>query len=533
MRPIRARSQLPSHDEANKEEDNHVSNLIIPEEGDIHNDVSATTHDESIMMPGQVFRDTSPGSSGSNTETYQNWIQTHAGFFVHRSEAMPYTPTYRVVADTHTDSDGVTPYVIPRTSSSQDDHNHQDLPEQCVLLPKELADQQRYDPDSPLCRKDLKQPVGTTFSQPSLLVVDVSKEDDKGHPVVSVLNDNKVNWWTCDGQTWWPTTKPTKIPMTNMNVPQECFPTMISKTPVTEWATPQVNVSSVHQMIHKGNNWVTGYHVIAALIVLEHLMIIGGATWGVERGWTMGLQGTYFLGLLILSCAELTSVCWLIPNGRLWLILNNKKLLLTALNGLLYKWDLYGDVGFAILAYENRDLRLETFWYVPVILTSVFVLVRLAACLYSLGKMTDLSETSLSRLFVPSYLSIFGLLIENLHVGDLHGVLVGTQTDILFQLFRIFLQDTPELVFQTVYLAEPDASVTCLDCASGFVFLSILSSFFALSMALYHAKTCYASYQTTQAKLGSTSKITGAARDGTGRESITHSQLEVTETSSP
>jgi hypothetical protein len=301
--------------------------------------------------------------------------------------------------------------------------------------------------------------------------------------------------------------------MINKTTPQECFPTILSTTPVTEWATPHVNASVVRQLIHNDTTRTSGttraYRVVAALIVLEHIMIIIGAIGGTRLGWTMGLQGLYFIGLVFLSGLELASVVSLIPNGRLWCILNRNKLPLALLNGLLYKWDLYGDVGFALLVYHNRASIFESFWYIPVLLTSMVILLRLGVCLYYLGKIGDLRETAWSRLFVPSFLSIFGLLVENLQISDLEGTLIGAHTYILFQISRLCFEDAPELIFQSLFLFEPSSSVTCVDCPFGFVFISLLSSIFSLLLTLYNTRTYYGNYKQTKARLDSHKKHRG------------------------
>eukprot|EP00977_Amphora_coffeiformis_P029302 scaffold39887_cov229-Amphora_coffeaeformis.AAC.4 len=417
-----------------------------------------------------------------------SWIRTEQGYFLPRNSVTPYTPAYRVVADTHPESEGVAPYVIPTSDVAITSTTHP----QKVSIPKEIIEQPLYDPHSPLCRNDLKQLVGHIFQRPALLLNTTS--DMHGNP----------DWWTSDGQTWWPTKVRAIIPIINKPFPG--WIPIISKTQVTEWATP-VDATYVRKTVDRRGTWV-----IFLLILVEQMMIVFGAGIGVKVGWTMGLQGAYLVGLVVLVSCEVAAVACLVPNGHLWLTLNKDKLPEAIMYGMLWRWDLYGDVGFSILAYQRRDVILTNFWFVPVFLTSIVILCRLVACLYAVRKRGGLDELSLSNLSVPSFLTIFELLCQNLQSSDLELAAAGAYASFAYEILRVVLEDTPECIFQAIFLFGPDAPPTCPSCSSGFVLVSLFSSFVALLTTLYKAYTGYSQYQSSKMKLAAENeKSAGAA----------------------
>jgi hypothetical protein len=154
--PIRAQRQLPtSHDE---KQDYTSRYALSSHEGE------EMEGDEYMLIPDQIITGTTVTSSLSGSNTHSTWIRiSKNGWYISRFAVTPYTPTYRVIADTHTDSDGVAPYVLPTI-------NQERLPPNCVFLPTLFVEQPLYDPNSPFCRPDMKQPIGTVFAKPSLLI---------------------------------------------------------------------------------------------------------------------------------------------------------------------------------------------------------------------------------------------------------------------------------------------------------------------------------------------------------------------------
>lgn len=424
-----------------------------------HNDASTLP----ALLPNQVVR----GKVWDAT-----WIQLfYNGSFVKRTAVTPYFPVYRITADTHPEAHGVAPYVVPRPQ---------------VVWPNPQNDKtwQYYDTDSPLRRNDLAQPVGHVFDVPPLLTI--GPNNDTPPP------DNS-NWWTMDGQTWWPRTVRNKIPCTQMY-----FPTWVPKLGtkvVTDWTTP-VETEFIRQTFGHREKALW----IVAMILLEYLMIVGGALAGVEYGWSARLQLVYLALLLCLVLGEIGLVAWLVPNGRLWVQLNLGNLVGCIVKGVLWRWDLYGDVGFAIVAYQQRDRINDNFWIIPTALTTLVLAGRFGACVYYLRKSSwPMDEKSLSKVTVPSFLTVFGLLCQDMQLGNPEWSLSSARTEMRFEAWRTGVEDFPEIILQAVYLFGHQAPPTCTQCAFGFVFVSLLVSIatsFPGLLRLYNAFSRYTMFQT-------------------------------------
>lgn len=432
--PIRIYSHLPSFS---------GSGGAAPDTEQPHHQAAGGTSDTTssdkrlLLFPNQVVR----------AKIWDaHWIRQYhngGGSFVPRSGVQPYFPVFRVVANDGSNDDDaaggvVAPYVVSTPSQ----------------LPK------FYNVNSPLRRPDLAQPIGHVFDDTPAAIQQQQRRQQ-----------HDKNWWTSDGgETWWPQTVRNKIPCTtNMY-----FPTWIpnlGKRVVTEWAPP-VESSFIRTSLGQGNNMAW----LVAVMVVEYLMIICGALAGIEYGWSIRLQLVYVVMLVGLVAWEIGLVVWLIPNGRVWVKMNAGKLVGSVFQGVLWRWDLYGDVGFCILAYQERDRILAQFWIVPTALTTLVIGGRLAACFYYLCKARPMDEKTLAKFTVPSFLTVFGLLCESLLLGDTKLALSSARTQFRFEAYRTIVEDFPEIVLQAVYLFGPQAPPTCPECAYGFVMVSLFAS---------------------------------------------------------
>lgn len=435
----------------------------IEQQPSSHDENHHPDHYSSLLLPNQVVR----GEIWDAT-----WIRLfHTGSFVARAEVQPYFPVYHVVANTHADANGVAPYV-------EDDKMFQSKDAwKC------------YDPNSPLRREDLEQPVGHVFDRPPLLLATTN------HTASPPSN----KWWTMDGQAWWPKTVRNQIPCTQVYFPN-WIPALGSKT-VTEYMTP-VESTFIRTCFSNAKSvaW------IVAMILLEYVMIVVGALAGVEYGWSAGLQLIYLVCLVLLVFCEIGLVAWLVPNGSLWVKMNLRgKLVGSILKGILWRWDLYGDVGFCILAYQQRERILARFWIVPTALTALVIASRLVASVYYLRKSSTLDEKSLSKLSVPSFLTVFGLLCQDLQLSDTQLALSSARTEMRFEAWRTSVEDFPEIVLQAVYLFGHQAPPTCPDCAYGFVLVSLAVSIATSCPGLFRLYSAFSRYTTFRSEVQASS----------------------------
>ena len=419
-----------------------------------------------LLLPHQVVR---------GTIWDENWIlMRQPEAFIPRSVVKPYFPVYRIVAESHKDSEGVAPYVLSGPEQQQ---------QQQQMLQEELT---FYNPDSPFRRADLSQPVGYVFHTPPLQQTPSDAPHEK----------NGSQWWTLDGETWWPTKVRRTIPCTTNALVPSWVPVLGTET-VMELATP-IEPVYIQQFLQKRNmRW------ILFMIFAEYLLIIVGATAGVELGWTVSLQVVYLFCLVQLVGFEIALVAKLVPNGRLWLNMNRSKLVGCILKGVLWRWDLYGDVGFCLLVYKERDNFLGPFWVVPTALTTVVIAGRLAACVYYLHGSQSWDEKTLSQVTIPSFLTVFGTLCQDLHFADTSLALSNARTEMQFEACRTIVEDIPEIFLQAFFLFGPQALPTCSQCGYGFVLVSLLASIATSFPGLVRLYTAFSRYTALRTKLES------------------------------
>jgi hypothetical protein len=154
--------------------------------------------------------------------------------------------------------------------------------------------------------------------------------------------------------------------------------------------------------------------VIVALILTEYVMIVIGALSGVALGWSAGLQFVYAAFLVLLVGVEMGVVAYMIPNGPFWLSMNAMKLPFCE-----QRWDLYSDVGFAILAYQERDRISAPLWVYSTIFSALVIGGRLIyTFVYVKRIVKDVDETSLAQVSVPSFLLVFQLLCQTMSTDE-------------------------------------------------------------------------------------------------------------------
>ena len=427
-----------------------------------------------VLLPEQVVQGKEWGSG---------WIRTHEGFFLSRSDVTPYWPVYRVVGESSAGTGGVAPYVVVPSTTTRRHQPNAGASRQAVL-PTLMARNSEYDADSSLRRTDLSKPVGHIFEHPAKRTI--LPNEYKDDPPI------RHNWWTADGQTWWPETVGAMIPVLDTPIPS--WVPIVSKKAVTEWVAP-VDATFICHGMQDGRGWY-----VVSMIAAEYLMIVVGATAGIEYGWSIPLQLLYLCGLIALVFCEIALVARLIPNGRLWVRMNKSKLPIAVLQGVLWRWDLYSDVGFCILAYQERNRIASQFWVAPTVLTTFVIVGRLGACFYYLRKL-QFDEVTLSKVSVPSFLTVFALLCQGLQLSDSTLALTSARTELLFETLRTLIEDFPEIVFQAVYLFGPNAPPTCTDCAYGFVLMSLFASIATSCPGLVRLRKAFVRYTTVRSEI--------------------------------
>lgn len=370
---------------------------------------------EHKFLAGQVF-------AGSAVSAF--WIQTKKGYLPRATTttdgttnqvvviAKPFWPPYRVVAKTNRESNGVAPYVYS-SSQTQDDPQ----------LPKF----QDYDPLSPHRVETLSKRVGYVFQD--------------GEIPITGLDTRKSDWWTNDERTWWPK----RIPRTEFY--GVCIPQKICgmATPKKKVMEPTV---SMHKKYIKVAFQGRGYLLIA-IILTEYLLIVGGALAGIKVGWSLGLQLVYFCCLLVLALFEVFFIAALVPNGPTWLKINSCKCAVAVATSALWRWDLYGDVGFSILAYQQRARYSVPLWIGSTVCSAFVICGRLIYSFYYiqlLMKRGGVDEKSLAKVSVPSFMNVFRDLCRTIDSDEgIEARRLSVTTELWFEILRLLCEDLPEI----------------------------------------------------------------------------------------
>jgi hypothetical protein len=407
------------------------------------NDDNHQNQCQNVLLAGQIVSGRALGTA---------WIETQIGYLPRASTTnlgvlvvKPFWPTYRVVNNTHGASGGVAPYVYSSNKSNT------------VELPK----LEPYDPSSPNRVEELTKHVGYVFENPQVPVVGMD-------PMTS-------NWWTNDHKAWWPKTIQRKVLLGNLKVPTKICGINVPPQKVTTWAVymPPTYI----QLGFQGR----GYIVII-LILMEYVMIVCGAIAGIEYGWSLGLQFVYSCCLLLFALCEVWCIAAFIPNGRFWLNINIVSVGHALGKSVLWRWDVYGDVGFAILAYMSREQFTTPLWIGATVIAAFVIAGRL---LYSLSHMRKLarkvSVKSLAQVSVISFMLVFQLLTQMVNVNDDDDddddddrttEALSVKTELVFEILRFLCEDLPELGIKAAFLFGTKTLPSCTNCAYGFVVVS-------------------------------------------------------------
>jgi hypothetical protein len=416
---------------------------------------STATDGGPLLQPGQVIKGRAHGAAWIQTEEgyLPRWTSDPEGAVVEQFLVQPYWPTYRVVGHAQVGTRGVAPYVLEDTEGTKKSPATAGT---LLRLPDELPGE--YDATSPLVDAELTKIPGHVFETAEQPIVG---------PDGSTLAVTDSNWWTSDGRVWWPKTVPLLVPVLGWSLPS-----LVPPTVVTEWAAPMTSAFLKTAFGHGRGA------VIVALILTEYVMIVIGALSGVALGWSAGLQFVYAAFLVLLVGVEMAVVAYMIPNGPFWLSMNAMKLPFCVVKSVLWRWDLYSDVGFAILAYQERDRISALLWVYSAVFSALVIGGRLIyTFVYVKRIVKDVDETSLAQVSVPSFLLVFQLLCQTMSADEgREARRLSAKTNLAFELLRTLCEDLPEICIQAAYLFGQDAPPNCTSCAYGFVFISFVVS---------------------------------------------------------
>lgn len=421
------------------------------------------------LLAGQTFQAQPYG---------QAWLKTAKGYYLplfasrtavaaggealsndHHQEllvAKPFWPAYRVMSgisgsssDDNSNNDGrgggVAPYIC-----SMEDLLVDETCEDCAVLAWK-----DYNVSSPFRAPDLTKYVGYVFMYPEVPL--------KG----GAVDVKKCPWWTHDGKVWWPKSV-SSHELLGKKLPQKlaCI-----KVPPKSIMSHAVMISSDYVrfcFFDRG-------HLLILLIVTEYLMIIVGVLAGLEFGWTVALQLIYLLCLVLLALVEISFVGNWLPNGFLWMKLNFVEILKAVLRSSLGRWDLYSDVGVAVMMYQNATSK--SLWIGSTIAAALSVSLRLPYSLYYAGSLSkEVNVKNLANVAAPAYMKLFCFLCEMMANTEGTNVRkVTVTTELWFESFIFICLGIPEIILQAVYIFV-DGANTCADCAKGFVMVSFLIS---------------------------------------------------------
>jgi hypothetical protein len=232
-------------------------------------------------------------------------------------------------------------------------------------------------------------------------------------------------------------------------------------------------------------------------------MIAVGAVAGVGFGWSVQLQLTYAVFLVLLVSWEIAIVAVLLPNGRLWLKINKFKLPLAIFRSVIWRWDLYSDVGFAILAFQERDRISAPLWIFSTVFSVIVICGRLLYSSFHMKSLVaNIDEKNLAKVSVPSFMTVFQLLCQTMNSDEgTEARRLSARTELGFEMLRSLCEDFPEIGIQAAYLYGGDAPPACSTCAYGFVVTSLLLSIATSVPGVFRLFNAYQRYMNVTSEI--------------------------------
>lgn len=373
--------------------------------------------------------------------------------------ASPFWPPHKVVGGTH--GRMAAPYVVNDTNAH--------------FLGVD------YDSNSPRVDLSLAKPIGHVFETPELKSTDL--------------------WWTTnEDNVWWPKTKITDNVLGIVQIPRTLNMCGCLGQTITERAAP---IPGWHTTMAFGGKHAT---FILLMIVVEYSLIPIGAVAGANQfGWSVELQLIYMACLLALVLFEMILIAALMPNGTLWLRMNVGKLPIAIIQSVLWRWDLYSDVGFVVLAYTQRARTSAPLWAYSLVLTLIVIVGRLVYTCSHLKKLIHgKDETVLAKISIPAFLTVIQLVCQGIKSDEgREARRVSARTLLAFELLRSFVEDFPEIAIQAAYLYGGSGPPACIGCEYGFVFVSLLVSVATAVPGLKRIYQSYQQYQNVRSECGS------------------------------